>query len=225
MCGRITQTSPPSVYAELFGIEGALGELPPRYNLAPSQAVLAARMGLSGKPELTLLRWGLVPAWSKGPDARFSMINARAETVDQKPAYRGPFRYRRCLIPTEGFYEWRAEKGGKQPYLIRMRSGDPFALAGLWDHWQDPHGSGLETCTVIVTDANALIAPLHDRMPVILPKEAWDVWLDPHTPDTAQLKALLRPFDSGLMAAHPVSRAVNNTRYDDPSLIEPLTGE
>jgi len=153
------------------------------------------------------------------------MINARAETVDQKPAYRGPFRYRRCLIPTEGFYEWKAEKGGKQPYLIRMRSGEPFALAGLWDHWQDPHGSELESCTVIVTDANALIAPVHDRMPVILPKEAWDVWLDPHTPDTAQLKALLRPFDPGLMAAHPVSRAVNNTRNDDPSLIEPLTGD
>jgi len=194
MCGRIIQHSPSPAYAELFGIEEDLGETPPRYNLAPSQPMLVARAAPGGKPELTYLRWGLVPTWSKGPDSRFSLINARAETVDQKPAYRGPFRYRRCLIPTEGFYEWKPERGGKQPYLIRMRSGRPFALAGLWDHWQDPNGSELETCTIIVTEANSVITPIHDRMPVVLPPEAWRTWLDPHQQDTRSLQSLLTPL-------------------------------
>jgi len=222
MCGRFIQHSPSSAYAELFGIEADLGETRPRFNLAPSQPLLAARTGLSGKPELTFLRWGLVPSWSKGPDQRFSMINARAETLDQKPAYRGPFRYRRCLIPTEGFYEWKSEQGGKQPYLIRLRSRRPFALAGLWDHWQDPNGSELETCTLIVTDANPLVAPIHDRMPVILPPAVWDTWLDPHQQDSRALRSLLVPFDPASLEAYPVSRAVNNTRIDEPSLIEPV---
>jgi putative SOS response-associated peptidase YedK len=221
MCGRIIQHSPSSAYAELFGIEGDLGETPPRYNLAPSQPILVARTATGGKRELTYLRWGLVPTWSKGPDSRFSLINARAETLDQKPAYRGPFRYRRCLIPTEGFYEWKPEQGGKRPYLIRMRSGAPFALAGLWDHWQDPNGSELETCTIIVTEANALITPIHDRMPVILLPEVWDTWLDPHQQDSRSLRSLLVPCASEPMEAFPVSRAVNNTRNDEPSLIEP----
>jgi putative SOS response-associated peptidase YedK len=272
MCGRIIQHSPSSAYAELFGIEEHLGETPPRYNLAPSQPILVARTAPGGKPELTYLRWGLVPSWSKGParprrgagvpledgtaggraksldgrsphrgsdpsgtaagsplrlsglDTRFSLINARAETLDQKPAYRGPFRYRRCLIPTEGFYEWKPAQGGKQPYLIRMRSGAPFALAGLWDHWQDPNGSELETCTIIVTQANALIAPIHDRMPVVLPPEVWDIWLDPHQQDIRALRSILVPCASEPMEAFPVSRAVNNTRNDEPSLIEPLVG-
>lgn len=222
MCGRFIQHAASSAYAELFGIEGDLGETLPRYNLAPSQPLLAARTAPDGTRELAYLRWGLVPTWSKGPDHRFTMINARAETLDQKPAYRGPFRYRRCLIPTEGFYEWKPERGGKQPYLIRMRSGWPFALAGLWDHWQDPTGSELETCTLIVTEANALVAPIHERMPVILPSEAWDTWLDPHHQDTRFLRSLLIPCASEAMEAFPVSRAVNNTRYDDASLIEPL---
>ncbi len=220
MCGRLIQHSPSSAYLDLFGIEAALGEIPPRYNLAPSLPILVARIASNGKRELTYLRWGLVPSWSKGPDARFSMINARAETLDQKPAYRGPFRYRRCLIPTEGFYEWRPERGGKQPYLIRMRSGRPFALAGLWDQWQDPNGSALETCSIIVTDANPLVAPIHDRMPVILPPEIWDSWLDPHQQDTRALRSLLVPCDPSSMETYPVSRAVNNTRNDDSSLIE-----
>ncbi len=196
--------------------------MPPRYNLAPSQPIGVARAAPNGKRDLTYLRWGLVPSWSKGADARFSMINARAETVEQKPAYRGPFRYRRCLIPTEGFYEWRPEQGGKQPYLIRMRSGKPFALAGLWDHWQDPNGSELETCSILVTDANPLIAPIHDRMPVILPPEVRDRWLDPHQQDTRALRSLLIAYDPSSLEVYPVSRAVNNTRNDDPSLIEPV---
>jgi putative SOS response-associated peptidase YedK len=222
MCGRIIQHSPPSAYADLFGIEECLGETPPRYNLAPSQPMLVARTAPGGKPELTYLRWGLVPSWSKGPDSRFSLINARVETVAEKPAYRGPFRYRRCLIPTEGFYEWKPAQGGKQPYLIRMRSGAPFALAGLWDHWQDPNGSELETCTIIVTEANSVITPIHDRMPVILPPEVWDTWLDPHQQDSRALRSLLVACDPEPMEAFPVSWAVNNTRNDEPSLIEPV---
>lgn len=237
MCGRFIQQSSSSAYAELFGIEGDLGEITPRYNLAPTQPILAVRTAPEGKREMTLLRWGLVPAWSKGPArpgpragapsgdgtaAGFALFNARAETVDQKPAFRGPFRYRRCLVPTEGFYEWKAAQEGKQPYLIRMPSGRPFALAGLWDHWQDPNGSPLESCTLLVTEANAWVAPIHDRMPVILPSEVWDLWLDPRQQDSRVLRPLLVPWNGCPLEAYPVSRAVNISRNEGPGLIAPL---
>jgi len=222
MCGRFVQASPSRAYAELFGLADTELDLPPRYNVAPSQAVLAARMEPTHKTRLVPLRWGLVPGWSKGPDARYSMINARAETVHEKPAYRSAFKYRRCLIPSEGFYEWRSEGGRKQPWLIHRRDRRPFAMAGLWEHWQDPAGNELESCTIIVTQANALIAPIHDRMPVILDPTDWATWLDPANQNPAALGTLLRSYADEQMAAYPVSTRVNRPANEGAALIEPL---
>jgi putative SOS response-associated peptidase YedK len=222
MCGRFVQYSDPERYAERFGLDH-LCHAEPRYNLAPTQPVLAIRLAAAGGRELVPLRWGLIPHWSKGPDSRYSMINARAETVATKPAYRDAFRQRRCLIPSEGFYEWRATEGGKQPYLIGRRDQASFLMAGLWDRWRSGEGdqSPIESCTIIVTDANALVRPVHDRMPVILSDEAADRWLDPEQRDLAALTELLRPADPAEMTLHPVSRAVNNARNDGPELLEP----
>jgi len=222
MCGRFVQASPSRAYAELFGLPDTELDLPPRYNVAPSQAVLAARMEASQRVRLVALRWGLVPAWSKGPDPRYSMINARAETVHERPAYRSAFQYRRCLIPTEGFYEWRSEGGRKQPWFIHRRDRRPFAMAGLWEHWQDPAGNELESCTILVTGANQLIAPIHDRMPVILAPESWGAWLDPLNQNPAALRPVLRSYPPEQLAAYPVSTQVNRPGNDGPALIEPV---
>jgi len=222
MCGRFVQASPSRAYAELFGLDETELDLPPRYNVAPSQVVLAARAEANGGARLVPLRWGLVPGWSKGPDSRYSMINARAETVHEKPAYRSAFKYRRCLIPSEGFYEWRSEVGRKQPWLIHRRDHQPFAMAGLWEHWQDPAGNELESCTILVTEANELIAPIHDRMPVILDPRDWAGWLDPLNQEPSVLRPLLRSYPAEEMAAYPVSSQVNRPGNEGPALIEPL---
>ena len=224
MCGRFIQYSDPQVYAEQFDLgSGPLNGVRPRYNCAPSQLVLAVRVGADGQRHLDLLRWGLVPAWSKGPDHRYSMINARAETVAERPAYRAAWRARRCLIPTEGFYEWHAQPGGKQPYLIRRRDHHPFALAGLWEHWPGNHETGpIDSCTIIVTAANTAIAAIHDRMPVVLSPAQYADWLDP-TQHVAALLDLLQPAPSADWTLEPVSRRVNNARQDDPELIGPLS--
>ncbi|HYN77043.1 MAG TPA: SOS response-associated peptidase [Lamprocystis sp. (in: g-proteobacteria)] len=225
MCGRFIQYSDPQVYAEEFGLEpGLVGAVQPRYNCAPSQPVLAVRVGADGRRRLDYLRWGLVPAWSKGPDHRYTMINARAETVAEKPAYRAALRSRRCLIPTEGFYEWQAQPGGKQPYLIRQHDHRPFALAGLWEHWPGNQETGpIDSCTIIVTAANTVVAAIHDRMPVVLSPAQYADWLDPTEHDPAVLLALLQPAPPADWTLEPVSRRVNNARQDDPGLLEPLT--
>jgi putative SOS response-associated peptidase YedK len=224
MCGRFTQYSDPDLYAEQFDL-GRVCAATPHYNLAPSQDVLAVRQGGDGIRELIHLRWGLVPAWSKGLDPRYSMINARAETVSSKPAYRSAFRHRRCLIPTEGFYEWSTTPTGKQPYLIR-RGDSPlpptFAMAGLWETWQGPTGP-LHTCAIIVTDANPEIAAVHDRMPAIIEPEDYANWLNPHSMDLGTLNKLLRPA-AGTWTVRPVSRRVNSPRNDDSELLRPEPG-
>jgi putative SOS response-associated peptidase YedK len=222
MCGRFVQYSHPEVYANHFGAELACENSGPRYNLAPTQPVLAVRQTEEGTRELVPLRWGLVPSWSKGPDNRFSMINARAETVDSKPAYRNALKRRRCLIPSEGFYEWKAGEQRKTPYLIRRTDGAPFGMAGLWETWRDPDGEPLESCTVIVTDANDLVRSLHDRMPVILAPEDYAARLDPHTKDTARLLKMLRPAESTAWELRQVSRKVNSPKNDSPDLLEPV---
>jgi len=221
MCGRFIQYSAPEVYASHFDLD-TLCEVKPRYNLAPTQPVLAVRRAAEGTRELVPLRWGLVPSWSKGPDSRFSMINARAETVDSKPAYRNAFRHRRCLIPTEGFYEWKTQGREKTPYLIRRSDGEPFGMAGLWEAWRAGDGTTLESCTVIVTDANPLVRELHDRMPVILAHEDYEAWLDPANKDTAGLLKLLRPTDPEPWTLRQVSRRVNSPKNDTPDLLEPV---
>ena len=219
MCGRFVQYSDPDLYASRFELD-ALCETRPRYNLAPTQPVLAIRATEAGQRELVALRWGLVPAWSKGPDSRYSMINARAETVKSKPAYRTAFKNRRCLIPAEGFYEWKTGPEGKTPFLIHRQDRAPFAMAGLWERWHGEDGAGIESCTILVTDANALVRTIHDRMPVILAREDYGAWLDPANQDADRLLALLKPTPPDQWALHPVSRQVNSPRNDGPELLD-----
>jgi len=225
MCGRFVQHADPEIYVSRYDIEeiADLGDDRLRYNVAPTQPILAIRTTDDGSRQLLPLRWGLVPHWSKGPDNRYSMINARAESVHEKPAYRSAFRKRRCLIPAEGFYEWRSIEGSKQPYLIRREDGEPFTMAGLWETWNDKDGGEqIRSCTIIVTDANNLVSPLHDRMPVIVPPEHHAAWLDPSNDDTDQLRSLLTPAETAGWTTHPISKAVNNPRNDNAELLEPI---
>lgn len=221
MCGRYARHSSVHEFAELFGAQAEL-DLAPSFNVAPTQGVLAAREAPSGERCLVLLRWGLVPYWSKGPDSRYSMINARADTVDSKPAYRAAFRRRRCLIAMNGFYEWQRAAAGKQPFFIGLLDGGPFAVAGLWERWQDPDGRVIESCAVVTTDANERLAEIHDRMPVILAPDAYRAWLDPGCADVALLKALLRPYPAEALLAYPVSRHVNSVANDDAACTQRL---
>ena len=211
MCGRFVQYTVPKELAEQFTLDGWCAA-EPHYNVAPTQSVLTVRVSENGARELVKLRWGLVPAWSEGPDNRYSMINARAETVSRKPAYRSAFASRRCLIPADGFYEWQPGERGKTPFLIRRQDCQPFAMAGLWEHWQNTTGEVIESCTIIVTDANALVRDIHDRMPVILSPEDYGAWLDPATKDTDRLRALLRPADPEAWTLREVSRKVNSPK-------------
>ena len=220
MCGRFTLTTPGEMVAELFGV-GAAKTLSPRYNIAPTQGVAAIRK-IGAQVDLGLLRWGLIPFWAKDPAIGNRMINARAETVAIKPAYRAAFRSRRCLIPADGFYEWKRTGTTKQPYLIRNATGEPFAMAGLWENWQDPRGKPVESCTIITTAANQLMQDLHDRMPVILPRESHQSWLDPNNADVVQLQKLLGPYAGTDLVALAVTTRVNNPRNDDATCVEPL---
>jgi putative SOS response-associated peptidase YedK len=193
-------------------------ELFPRYNIAPTQEVLAVRQPDASGPEAAWLRWGLVPSWSHAPHG--GMINARAETLARQPSFRAAFRKRRCLVLADGFYEWKATNGGKQPYYLRLADGSPFAFAGISER-AEVDGKHLESCAIVTTDANELVRPLHDRMPVILAREDFSLWLDPNRHGDAELQALLRPFPSSAMTAYPVSTRVNSPRHDAPDCIEP----
>jgi putative SOS response-associated peptidase YedK len=195
-------------------------ELGPRYNVAPTQPVLAV-VSDEGKRRIVQHRWGLIPTWAKDPSAfGGKTINARAETVAVKPSYRDSFRKRRSLVPASAFYEWRRKDGSRQPYAIVRRDGKPLALAGLWSPWREPESdTPVLTCAVITTEANEVVGELHDRMPVILPEDAWDRWLDPEFRDAAELEKLLRPCPSEWLRAYPVSRAVGNVRNDGPELL------
>lgn len=220
MCGRYAITSPLEAIIEAFAVKGVRPNLQPRYNAAPSQDLPVVRAGREGR-ELILMRWGLVPSWSKGPDSRYSMINARAETVASKPAYRGPFRQRRCLVPANGFYEWKKTAEGKQPYFIALATGEALAFAGLWDHWTGPEGEAITSFTIIVTAANDCVRPIHDRMPVILGPDDHESWLGERgAPSRTKLAIMLRPYPAELMRAYPVSRDVNSPANDSPGLLE-----
>jgi len=224
MCGRFTNHTPAKIYAQIFSATLDGIETPPRFNIAPSDNVLACRVVADGERKLVTLKWGLVPFWAKEPKIGYKMINARAETVATKPAFRAAFRHRRCLICADGFYEWKPTKQGKQPYHIRLIGGQPFAFAGLWEHWEREDQT-IESCTVIVTDANELVNPIHDRMPVILSPDNYDRWLDPTNTDISELQQLLRPFPADEMESYPVSKAVNRAGQDDPRMIEPISND
>ncbi len=223
MCGRFTLRAPASVVAEQFGLFDT-APLSPRYNIAPSQTVAAVRRATeSVEParQLVLLQWGLVPSWAKDAKVGNRLINARAETVAEKPAFRAALRRRRCLVVADGFYEWQRTGGKKQPYFIRLADDRPFAFAGLWERWEGPDHAALETCTLITTEANELMAPIHDRMPVILSPDDYDRWLDPAIQKPEHLQPLLRPYPSDAMVAYPVTTHVNNPKNEDPRCIVP----
>jgi putative SOS response-associated peptidase YedK len=222
MCGRFTLFEAEKILSREFGVSG-IPTLSPRYNIAPSQPVAAVRATPAGSGrEIALLRWGLIPSWSKDSAIGNRLINARAETAREKPSFRNAFRRHRCLIPANGFYEWQRLERGKQPYFVRMRDERLFAFAGLWDRWGSPDTGVIETCTILTTVANAVLAPIHDRMPVILPPTEYARWLDPALQDTDSLAPLLVPFPPGNMLALPVSTRVNTPTMDDESCIAPL---
>ena len=221
MCGRFTLTADPDQLRAYFPGLAIPEELPPRYNIAPSQPV--AVIPNDGKGQLNFFVWGLIPSWAKDPKIGNRMINARAETLAEKPSFRAAFRRRRCLIPADGFYEWRQEPGQKRktPMFIRLESGQPFALAGLWESWHAPDGSNILSCTIITTQPNDLVEKIHNRMPVILPPESYSLWLEPGEADPERLQALLKPYPASEMMAYPVSTLVNNPSNDLAACIAP----
>ncbi len=220
MCGRFVQYS---LFLELvreFDIKKVDAQPWPCYNIAPTRDVAAVIN--DGANRLIKARWGLIPPWSKDPSIGSRMINTRAETVAEKPSFKKPFRYNRCLIVADGFYEWRKEGNRKIPVYVRLRSGKPFGLAGLYSDWKPPGGDTIRTCTIITTEPNSLLEPIHNRMPVIIPKEENWFWLDPEIHDPVLLEPLLVPYSPGKMEAYDVSTKVNSPANDSPVNIKPV---
>jgi len=230
MCGRFSLFATPEEIANFFSVRlpeaGSTRGSGPRYNVAPTSEVMAVRQSDDGeRRELAMLRWGLVPQWAKGPGNGPLMINARAETVAEKPAFRGPFRSRRCLVIANGFFEWKKSPQGKQPYYFQVDGGDLFAFAGIWDVWKGGAVEACESCAIITTTANDVTKPVHDRMPVILEDQSWETWLqgarDP-VPSPEDLQRLLRPFPAERMSAFPVSTIVNSPKNDVAECVVPF---
>ncbi len=221
MCGRFTLAVDPSELQEAFGNYSFPPKYAPRYNIAPTQPILA--IPNDAKNAAGFFIWGLIPSWAKDPAIGSRLINARAETLAEKPSFRGSLKYKRCIIPADGFYEWQSRPGirAKVPNFIHMQDGRPFAFAGLWDEWQSPEGGLLRSATIITTVPNSLMAQLHNRMPVILPPESYDAWLDPAPRSAESVLPLLQPYEAGLMEAYPVSTLVNSPENDRPALVEP----
>ena len=221
MCGRYAlKTSVPEIARILGAVTSE--EFAPSYNVAPSRHVPICRAGGEGVRELTLLRWGLVPHWAKAVNERYRMINARAETVAKKPAFRTPFRKRRCLVPADGYFEWKAGPQRKQPYFIHRSDESPMFLAGLWDRWEMGEDGPLDSFAIVTTSASADVAGVHDRMPVLIDADNHDFWLDPEIQDSHRLLPLLEPHSGKDLMLTPVSTFVNNPRNDDPRCIEPV---
>jgi putative SOS response-associated peptidase YedK len=228
MCGRFVQASSPELLVARFGVdEPAAARHEPSYNVAPRATVYAVRDRAEGddgvadrRRYLSDLRWGLIPPWAKDPKVGDRMINARAESLADKPAYERAFRRHRCLVPAEGFYEWQPRGSRKQPMFIHRRDGEPMAFAGLWAAWRDANGEWLRSCAIVTTNANNTLAPLHDRMPVVLEERDWDRWLDPGSGDVDALAHLLQPASDDLLVAYPVGTAVNSADNDGPELVE-----
>jgi putative SOS response-associated peptidase YedK len=221
MCGRYVITSPPAAIRALFGYSEQ-PNFPPRYNLAPTQPIPIVRLA-EDKRSFVLMRWDLIPAWVKDPKTFSLVINARGESVLDKPAFRNAIRRRRCLVPADGFYEWTAgaDGGPKRPYFVRARSGGPVAFAGLWETWTGPNGEELDTAAIVTTRANRTLAPLHDRMPVIVPPDAFDFWLDCAKVDADSATAIITPASEDLLEYIEVSPAVNRVANDTADLIAP----
>lgn len=224
MCGRFTLTAQRTDIQAAFPDVEVPIDLAPRYNIAPSQPI--AVIANTGVHRMELYRWGLIPSWTRDPAIGDRMINARAETLPEKAAFRGILRRRRCLIVADGFYEWQAQPGGrpKQPMYVRLASGQPFAFAGLWDQWQPAEGEPVRSCTIITTSPNALLQMIHNRMPVILSPDAYAQWLDPAEQPAESLARYLVPFPPELMTVYPVSRYVNSPQNEGPACVAPASG-
>lgn len=218
MCGRYVITTAPAAIRDLFRYP-EWPDFPPRYNIAPSQPILVVRLAEGGR-HVALMRWGLLPAWVKDPASFALLFNARGETAAEKPAFRAAMKRRRCLIPADGFYEWQREGSRSRPFHIRQRSRGPFAFAGLWETWTGPNGEELDTAAIVTTAANATLKPVHHRMPVIVPTEAFDLWLDPNA-DAKLVQSLIAPAPDDLLEVFAVSSAVNRAANDGPALTVP----
>lgn len=221
MCGRFTLHLPIEILERIFG-SFTIRDVRPRYNIAPTQNVVAIRTYPDGTRHSDLLKWGLIPSWAKDPSIGPGMINARSETVAEKPAFRGALKHRRCIIPANGFFEWQSVGGKKKPLYVRLKDNGPMMFAGLWDQWKSPDGSVIESCAIVTTTANDLIKTLHARMPVILAVEDIELWLDLHATDPEQLKPLFKAYASDKMEMYPVSDSVNSPRNDTDECIVPL---
>ena len=221
MCGRFTLTVNPAEVQETFSSYTFPQQFAPRFNIAPTQPVLVIPNEDQNTADFFV--WGLIPMWAKDPSIGNRMINARAETLEEKPAFRGSLKYKRCLVLADGFYEWKASEGkkAKTPFFIHMKDRKPFAFAGLWDAWNSPDGSLVKSCTIITTEPNELTGIIHNRMPVILHPRDYARWLDPSPQTPDQLKPLLKPFPADLMNAYPVSPLVNTPANDKPELVVP----
>ena len=219
MCGRFVIELSPGLVAGFFGLT-EIPDLPTRYNVAPTQLVPAIREATDGTRRLSMMRWGLVPSWAK--DIGDGLINARSETVSEKPSFRQTVRRRRCIIPASGFYEWQKVEKLKVPYYLRMVDSSPMPFAGIWEAWCSPDGQVLESCAILTTSANAKVAPIHDRMPVILDPAGFSLWLDRQVYEVDKLAGLFVPYPADRLEAYRVTMLVNNPAYDDAECIEPL---
>lgn len=233
MCGRFVSSTPVSKLVEQFLVEEVkVDDVEANFNVAPTNEIMAVAASTEGVRRLGTFKWGLVPTWAKDPSIGNRMINLRADTVSEKPSFRRLLAKHRCIIPVDGFYEWKDMGKGrkKQPFFIRSRDGTTLALAGLWEAWKDKEAPAeddsawLRTCTIITTTPNGLLAPIHDRMPVVMPPESWDTWLDRGNTDTDELAALLKPAPDDLLELFPVGTQVNNVRNNGEELVLPLEG-
>jgi len=223
MCGRYCITSAPAAIRALFRYREQ-PNFPPRYNVAPTQPVPIVRVA-EGHRQFALVRWGLIPPWVKDPKNFSLLINARLESVNDKPAFRNAMKRRRCLFPADGFYEWKPHAGGKRPYFARPKQGGPIAFAGLWETWMGPNGEEMETAAIVTTNANAEMAAVHDRAPVIVPSEQFDLWLDCANVDEQTAAALVAPAPAGSMEVYEISPAVNRVANDSPELLAPYDAD
>ncbi len=222
MCGRFTLNTSAKIIAEFFKLS-EVPDIKPQYNIAPTQSIATVTVSLETmQRQFQFMRWGLIPSWAKDMKIGSKMINARSETVAEKPAFRSAIKHRRCLIIADGFYEWQPQGKKKQPYYFQMANNEPFALAGLWENWRSPEAENIVSCSIITTAANETVQPVHDRMPVILPSGHWEQWLDPSIENSQEVLPLLKPYDSAAMKAKAVSAIVNSPTRDSPECIQSI---
>ena len=223
MCGRYRLSRRKQRVEEYFDSVSDEPDWAPRYNIAPTQPVPVIRQNpKEPRRELSLMRWGLIPSWAKDSSIAAQMINARSETAHTLPAFREAMRLRRCLVPADGFYEWKRTGAAKQPYCFEVNNGEPFAFAGLWERWRDPSGQWVKSCAILTTTPNAVTSAIHDRMPVILDRDSYDLWLDPGMQNVAAISELLKPCDPHFMQCYPVGSRVNHVGNDDAACSQPV---